>query len=278
MLLALQRVEQLAGALEIGAQLDIGKQIGAAAHDQRAMAVLRVARPLREAHIDQVGGDLVQAQAVLRHRVGELGFCFRERATAQFGGEEIAGFLHGRRRDPKGRGEQPVLDLAILVDEDHQGLRRADRKDLDMFEGRVAGRGNDQAGPARQLREHVGGRREHVVNAVAARRDLAVNVAALICRQRPGLHQRVDEQPQAQMGRRAPGRAMRGVHQPERHQIGHGVADRGGRQWNPALGQSAAADRLTGCKIGLDDFPKNVAGARVQLLRRHKTGGKRHGL
>ena len=87
------------------------------------------------------------------------------------------------------------------------------------------------------------------------------------------LHQRVDEEAQALLGRQPPGRRMRRIDQAGLFQIRHHVAHRRRRQRhrNDAR-QVARADRLAGRQIALDHLAKNLARALVELRKPDLTG------
>jgi hypothetical protein len=77
--------------------------------------------------------------------------------------------------------------------------------------------------------------------------------------------QPVHEQAQALLGRQAAGAGVGRVEQPRLLQIGHHVADRGRRQVErQAARQRAAADRLAGLHIDLDQLAQHRCGAGIK--------------
>ncbi len=101
--------------------------------------------------------------------------------------------------------------------------------------------------------------------AAAVRRQPRLDVPPIVLGDVADLQQAVDEQPQAGVGRQAPGADVRRAQQAQLGQVLHGVADRGRRQVHAAARQGARAHRLAGLQIGLHDPAEDVAGARVQL-------------
>jgi hypothetical protein len=89
------------------------------------------------------------------------------------------------------------------------------------------------------------------------------------------LQQAVDEQAQARVGRQAAGAGVGGAQQAGLRQVLHGVADRGRRQGQAALGQGARSHRLAGVQIALDDAPEDLARPAVELGKRGAGGEER---
>ena len=84
------------------------------------------------------------------------------------------------------------------------------------------------------------------------------------------LHQRIDEEAQAELGRQPAGRGMRRIDQAELLEVRHHVADRGGRQRHREdARQIARADRLAGRQVALDDLAENLARALVERRQAH---------
>ena len=97
-------------------------------------------------------------------------------------------------------------------------------------------------------------------------RAARLDALALVLGEVADFQQAVDEQAQPGIGRQAAGRGVRGVEQAEVLQVGHDVADGGGRQGLGELaGQRPRAHRLAGLDIALDDVPQHLARALVQL-------------
>ena len=96
--------------------------------------------------------------------------------------------------------------------------------------------------------------------------QLALDRLPLSLREIAQLHYGIDEESQAEFGRQPAGRGMRGIDQAELLQVGHDVAHRGRRQRHcDQARQIARPDRLAGRQITLDDLPKNLARALVEL-------------
>ena len=91
-------------------------------------------------------------------------------------------------------------------------------------------------------------------------RHLSFDRAPILFRQVADLHQRVDEETEAQFGRKSPRRSMGRVNQPELFQVRHHVPDGGRRQrnWQQAR-QISRTDRLAGRQITLDNLAENLA-------------------
>jgi hypothetical protein len=108
-------------------------------------------------------------------------------------------------------------------------------------------------------------------------RDLRVDRLPVAVGQGADLHQRVDEEAQAQFGREAARRSMRRIHETELLKVGHHVAHRSRRQRHrDDARQIARADRFAGGKITLDDPAEDLARPVVELrqsgLRRADLG------
>ena len=109
---------------------------------------------------------------------------------------------------------------------------------------------------------------------VAAERPL--DLGPLAARDVADLEDAVDEQPEPELGRNAPGRDVRRIEQAELLEILHHVAD--GRRRHALAqraGQRARADRLAGREIGLDQPAKHLAAALVHLGQRRAEGAQR---
>ncbi len=118
--------------------------------------------------------------------------------------------------------------------------------ELDVLQGgRILLGGDHEPGAARQAREHRRRLREHILHAASDAEMRCLDGAAFFRRQLADLQHAIDEQTQAPLGRHPAGTCVRRIEQPHRFQIGHHVADGGGRQRNrQALGQRARAHRL----------------------------------
>ena len=74
------------------------------------------------------------------------------------------------------------------------------------------------------------------------------------------LQQAIDEHPKTRLGRNATGADVRGLQQTQNFQILHDIADRGGRNLLAhRAGQGAAANRVAGAQIALDDAAEYFA-------------------
>ena len=156
-------------------------------------------------------------------------------------------------------GEQhPVLHIALggHDDDQHPFFRQAQK--LDMPENRAAPRCHHHAHKLRQAGQQVGRVGEHFLRLVGGQRLLA---KALRLHRQHGVHK------QAVAPRRgnASGRGVGADDQAQLLQIGHDVADGGGRQLQAGrLGQGAAAHRLPVSDVALDERLEQHLGAVVK--------------
>ena len=97
------------------------------------------------------------------------------------------------------------------------------------------------------------------------RLELAADHLALVIRKVPELQQAVHEQTQAAIGGEAAGAGVGGEQQAGLGEVRHDVAYCGRREgdWQAAR-ERAAADRLAGADVLLDDFAQDGGGAGVQ--------------
>ena len=99
-----------------------------------------------------------------------------------------------------------------------------------------------------------------------ARGDLAFDGGAILVAEIADLHQRIDEKPQAELGRQPSRRGVGRIDQAQLLEVLHDVAHRGRRQRHRNDSrQVARADRLAGREIALDDLAKNLARTIVEL-------------
>ena len=122
--------------------------------------------------------------------------------------------------------------------------------------------------PAARVRpdSSAGGLGQHVLDGLAGGGDLALDGDAVGLAEIADLHQRIDEEPQAELGRQPAGRGVRRIDQAELLQVLHDVAHRSRRQRHrDDPRQVARADRLAGREIALDDLAKDLARALVEL-------------
>ena len=98
--------------------------------------------------------------------------------------------------------------------------------------------------------------------------------APVLRAQIPELQKRVDEEPEALLGRQTPGAGVRRVDEPELLQVLHHIANRGRGQRNRQHArQMPGADRFAGGEIGVDDVAENLPRTGVQVRQRARLGG-----
>ena len=177
---------------------------------------------------------------------------------------------------PGGRLEDAVLDLPVLGDQHHQRALRLEPHEFDVLEPGVGLHRQHHAGGAGQSGQHAGGIVEHRVHRFrgAGGGDLRLDRLAVVLGEIADLHQRVDEEAQAPLGRQPARRGVRRIDEPGMLQVRHDVAHRGRRQRHrDDAGEIARADRLAGRQIALDDLAEDLARALVELreagLRRY---------
>ena len=179
---------------------------------------------------------------------------------------------------PGGKRQHPVLDLAVLADQHHQRPLRLQPHEFDMLQPRIGFRGQHhrrgpgQAGQPRQGFAEGGFDRLRLADGG----KLALDRLPLRFGEIAELHQGIDEEPQAEFGRQPACRGMRRVDQAKLLEIGHHVAHRGRRQRHRDQARNVArTDGFAGRQITLDDLPKYVARALVELgkpgIRRDQT-------
>ncbi len=191
-----------------------------------------------------------------------------ERPAADAGIEEVRGLGQRRDRQAERQRNDAVLDLPVLGDQHHQGALGLQPHELDMLEPDVAlDRQHDAGRMGEAGQEAARLRVEHVLDRLTGGRDLALDgTAARSCSAEVAdLHQRVDEEAQAELGRQPAGRGVRRIDQPELLQVLHDVADRGRRQRHGEQpGEVARAHRLAGRQVAVDDLAENLARALVE--------------
>ncbi len=100
----------------------------------------------------------------------------------------------------------------------------------------------------------------------AGRRDLRLDRLPVALGHIADLHQRVDEEAQAPLGRQPPGRGVRRIDEAELLEVRHDVAHGGRRQGHRDDAREVArADRLAGRQIAFDDLAEDLARALVEL-------------
>ena len=117
-----------------------------------------------------------------------------ERATRQAGVEIIARLLERGRRQARGRVDDPVLDMAIRVDQHDQGPAWAERDEFDVADRAVGLRRQHEAGRLRQAGQHGTGLGQRILQAAARGCQRRRNRLALILGEFTEVQQAVDEQ------------------------------------------------------------------------------------
>jgi hypothetical protein len=122
--------------------------------------------------------------------------------------------------------------------------------------------GQHDAGRAGQAGQRLRRLGQHVLDRLARADagDLRLDVAAVLLRHVADLHQRIDEEPQAELGRQAAGGGMRREDEAEMLEIRHHVAHRGRRKGHRQdARQVARADRLARREVALHDRAEYLA-------------------
>ena len=227
--LALEVVEELADALELGGVGGALDQVGAAAHDQSVAAALRTAGPGGGAGLDQLARQRVELGAAPRDLGGDDAAHLAEGAALQDGVEEVRGRLHRRGGQPGRRGEKAVLDLTVGGDEHDQRAAGAEGDELDVADRRRGLRGEHQAGAVGEAREQVAGAVEDRADVALVAAEAALDLGALGPGDVADLEDAVDEEPEPELGRDAAGGDVRRVEEAEELEVLHHVADGRGR-------------------------------------------------
>ena len=173
-----------------------------------------------------------------------------------------------RTGQPGRQREDAVLDLPVLGNQHHQRALGLEPHELDVLEPRVRFHRQHHAGRARQPRQHAGGFGQHRIDRFrgAGGGDLRLDRLAVVLGQVADLHQRIDEEAQAPLGRQPARRGVRRIDEAELFEVRHDVAHRGRRQRHRDQAREIArADRLAGRKVALDDLPEDLARALVEL-------------
>ena len=261
---------------------DVLEQPRLAAHDQRAA---RLAGPGRQARFDHPRGEVVQLGALQLQILEDEAARLLEGAADQPRIEIVGGLDQRRGRQAERHVDHPVLDMARLGHRHDQRSAGAEIDELDVLQ-RLLGLGrHHQAGAARQAGQQGGRLLQRLRDAAAGRGAARLDALALVLGEVADLEQAVDEQFQPGVGRQPAGRGVRRVEQAEILQVGHDVADGGGRQRLGELaGERPRADRLAGLDIALDHLAQDLARALVQLgdrgrlsLARERPRGRRRG-
>ncbi len=148
--------------------------------------------------------------------------------------------------------------------------------EFDMFQPRVGLGGQHDAGAPSHFGQQARGLGERAFESAPLRRrpHLIVDARALLAPQIPELQKRVDEQPEALLGRQTSGAGVRRVNEPKLFQVLHHVANRRRRQRHRQHArQMAGADGFAGGQIGVDDIAENLARAGVERRQHARLGG-----
>ena len=203
--------------------------------------------------------------------LGEGGAGFGDGAADGEGGEIVAGLGQGAGGEAGGQGDDAVLDLAVLADEDREGRLRVEAHELDVLEHHV-GLGRDhEAGAAREAREHLARAVEQILDRAVVGLGLHVagDLGALAFVHRADLEHGVDEEAEALLGGRAARRRVRGRYEPEILEIGHDIAHGGGREAGfEEPRQVARADGDAGFEVALDELSENVLARALSTARK----------
>ena len=161
------------------------------------------------------------------HRRLRLG----QRQAADVGVEIVGGLGEARGRQPRRQVDHPVLDAAVVPDQDDERLAGLERHEIDVLDPAHLLVGEHHAGAVRQAGDHLAGVVEHLLDRLLAPDpQLRLDPAALLVGEVADLEQAVDEHPQADLGRQPAGRRVPRIDEAEVLQVRHDVADRGRRQ------------------------------------------------
>ena len=232
--------------------------------------------PRDEAGFHQAGGDLVELLARFAARDLDFRRHLRQGAAANASIKKVAGLDKGRSGHARRRRDHPVLDRAVLGDQDRQRPGSLETHEFDVLQTRIGLARQHHARAASEFGQQARRLGERAFEPAFLRRrpHLAIDARALLASQIPELEQRVDEQPQALLGRHAPGAGVRGVDEPELLEVLHHVANRGRRQRHRQQArQMPGADRFAGGEIRVDDVAEDLA--RTGVKRRQRARSRR---
>ena len=203
-----------------------------AAHDQLAL-VRCPAGPAREPGCDELLGELVELSLGHRARFFEFDLGLGQCAAAHMSVEEIRSFGKRGRRQPHRNADDAVLDLSIIRDQDHHRALGLEPNEFDMLQSHVRFRGQHHPGGAREARQHAGGFVQHGVQGFAGGSHLGLHLAPVGFTEVADLHQCIDEEAQAELGRQPSSRGVRRINEAEllqvRHHVAHGCRRQRGR-------------------------------------------------
>ncbi len=164
------------------------EQMGRTAHDQLALIAL-AAGPAGKSGGNQLLRELVELGAGGGERPLELGPGLGQGATAHMGIDEVRGLGQRSDRQPGRNRDDPVLDLAVLGDQDHQRALGLEPHEVDVLEANIGLGGEHHAGRPGETGQHSGGLVEHRLHRAAGGGDFRFHVAAIIFAEIADFHQ-----------------------------------------------------------------------------------------
>ena len=261
-LLRLQPFEQRLDLVHPGHLVEVLQQLGLAADDQAAGAA---AGPGRQPGLDHLVGQGVERGAVGGDLLVHPGPGIFQAAAGEAGIQVVAGLRERGGRQAGRDLDHPVLDLAVLRHQHHQGAAGAEGDEFQVADAPLALRRHHQPGGAGQAREHLPGLGQGLLQRAAGGGAAGRDRLPLALAEVAEFQQPVDEQPQAAIGRQPAGGGMRGIEEAGLLEIRHDVADRGrGEAERQAARQGAGAHRLAGQDIDLDQFAEDGRAAAVE--------------
>ena len=247
------------------------------------MSLMRLARPrtmtvrLRgaerrreggEALFDEPAGELVEFGALLGALAAERGAGLGDGAADREGREVVAGLGQGARGQARGQGDDAVLDLAVLADEDRQGRLGVEADELDVLQHHVGLGGDHEAGAAGQAREHLARAGEEVLDAALVRlrpRCCGRSARARASSTAPTSSMASTKKRRPSWVGGAAGGGVRRGDEAEILEVGHDVAHRGRREAGfEQAAQVARADRHAGLEVALDELCEDLLAAGIE--------------
>ncbi len=107
--------------------------MGAAAHD-KALLIIVVARPGGETLGHDPRGQLIELGAALLDFALDTGARFGEGKPGDTGIDIVRGLLQGGDGQALGQGDDAVLDVAVLADQNREHLASAEIDELDLLQ------------------------------------------------------------------------------------------------------------------------------------------------
>ena len=212
--------------------------------------------------------QLIEFDAALRQRGFQFEARFGQCAATNPRIEEVGRFGQRGRGNAGRQRQYAVFNLTVFADQHHQRAFRLETNEFDMLQPRIGFGGQHDCGGPREAGEpgqRLAERRFDRLR-LPDRGQLALDRLPFWFGEIADLHQRVDEEAQAEFRRKAASGSMRRVDQAERFKVRHDVADRSWRQRHRDQARNIArADGLAGRQIALDDLPKNVARPLIEL-------------